>query len=74
MQLRFKRLHVENLHVVGWAEGPWESVTPVKDKVHPYLHWPNILATNFREFHWQKVTKVSQFPCEFRDFFRNGYI
>ena len=34
--------------------------------VHPNLHWPNILATNFREFHWQNmVAKVWQINREF---------
>ena len=40
-------------------------------KVHPDLHWPNILVTNFCEFHWQNmVAKVWQINREFHEFLR----
>ena len=48
----------------------------------PNFHWPNILATNFREFHWQNfeffasfTDKILNFFASFTDnFIHNGYI
>ena len=49
-----------NLHSIRTKGSAFVAVFRPLDKVHPDFHWTNILATDFREFHWwsQKYDKL----------------